>query len=290
MNDNHIKQSPMLTLPGMGGGSNSPLVNKDSSEPYKDIDATSIEGFWDGASDQISGNVWLSKQQHSNLSNANVTMVGSPTYTSSVAGGDGSIGYWSFDGSSQYGWINDLNYAQNGQHGPNNDGKLYEFTCVTWFRTSAGSPNASGSYEFANWAFLDWDRSEAFNWNVGDHGKLQFAGSSNSTCCYDVMGTSTCNDGQWHMGAVVVSPSNSYIKFYLDGQPDGSHTHSFTYMNNGARRWGFFADGSEATSNNGSRNSIYYEGDIAQNALLSEFWSDAKVLTHYTKTRTRFGV
>ena len=28
MNDNHIKQSPMLTLPSLGGGSHSPLVRK----------------------------------------------------------------------------------------------------------------------------------------------------------------------------------------------------------------------------------------------------------------------
>lgn len=34
MNDKHIKQSPMLTLPGLGGGSNSPLVRKASSAPH----------------------------------------------------------------------------------------------------------------------------------------------------------------------------------------------------------------------------------------------------------------
>ena len=289
MNNNHIKQSPMLTLPGMGGGSNSPLVNKDSSGPYKDVDATSIEGFWDGASDQISGSVWNSKQQHSNLSNANITMVGA-TYTSSVTGGDGSIGYWTFNGNGHYGWINDLNYAVNGQHGPSNNGRCSEITCIVWYRTSAGSPNASGAYQFDNWAFLDWDRSEFFNFNVGDHGRLQFAGDTDVTCCYDVMGTSTSNDGQWHMGAVVASSSNSRIRFYLDGQPDGTHNFSFSYFGAGSRRWGIVADGSEATQNNGTRNGIYYDGDIAQLAFLSEFWDDSKVLAHFTKTRSRFGV
>ena len=257
--------------------------------PYTTINATSIEGFWDGASDQITGSVWKSKFSHPNVTNANVTMINNPTYSPTVPGGDGSIGYWSFNGTSHYGWINDLNYGSSGSHGPQNNGRLYEFVQLAWFRTSYGSANTGGSYDFNNWSWYDWDRSEVIGWNIGSHGKLQFAGRSNVTCCYDIVSDTPCNDGQWHMGVAVISASNGYIKFYLDGQPDGTRNYSFSYFGSGSRRWGFVGDGSEASGNNGGRNSIYYDGDIAQLALLSEFWDDAKVLEHYNKTKTRFG-
>jgi len=260
------------------------------SNPYTDVDATSIEAFWDGAADQISGSVWKSKKSHPNVSNADCTMINNPSYSPVVPGGDGSIGFWRFNGSNQYGWINDLNYGNGGSHGPQNNGRLYEFVCFCWFRTSYGSANSGGSYDFDNWSWYDWDRSEAIGWNIGAHGKLQFAGESNNTCCYDITGDTPANDGQWHFGAVVVSASNGYMKFYLDGVPDGQRNHSFSYFGQGSRRWGFIGDGSEATSNNGGRNSIYYDGDIAQLGLISEFWSDAQVLDHYTRTRSRLGV
>tara|TARA_B100001093_G_scaffold507138_1_gene567204 strand:+ start:983 stop:1855 length:873 start_codon:yes stop_codon:yes gene_type:complete len=290
MNNNHIKQSPMLTLPGMGGGSNSPLVRKKaSSGPYKDVDATSVECFWDGASDQISGTVWNSKRQHPNLSNANITMSGS-SYTSSVTGGDGSIGYWSFDGVDDYGWINDLNYGSSGSHGPSNNGQLTNFTMGTWFKTSYGTPNSSGTWDNQNWSWLDWDRSEVISWNIGTAGKLQFSGYSNNGGYLDITGNGTYNNGQWHFGVCTVSSINNQIKFYGDGQPDGTHSYSYSYFGAGSRRWGIIGDGSEATANNGQKNSFWYNGDIAQQFLINEVWTDAKVLAHFTKTRSRFGV
>tara|TARA_B100001564_G_scaffold294684_1_gene259579 strand:- start:188 stop:844 length:657 start_codon:yes stop_codon:yes gene_type:complete len=217
-------------------------------------------------------------------------MINNPVFSPSVPGGDGSIGFWNFNGSNQYGWINDLNYGNGGSHGPQNNGRLYEFVCFCWFRTTSGSPNSGGNYDFDNWSWFDWDRSEAIGWNIGNHGKLQFAGESNVTCCYDLTGDTTLNDGQWHFGAVVVSANNGYIKFYADGQPDGTRSNSFSYFGQGSRRWGFIGDGSEAGGNNGTRNQIYYNGDIAQLALISEFWDDAKVLDHYNRTKSRFGI
>ena len=299
-----LKNYLTADLPTSGNSVGTLIWNTDSQEvqvwdgtawvklnnPYKDVDATSVEAFWDGAPDQVSGNIWLSKRNHPNISNANCTMINNPVFSPSVPGGDGSIGFWNFNGSSQYGWINDLNYGNGGSHGPQNNGRLYEFVCFCWFRTTSGSANSGGSYDFDNWSWFDWDRSEAIGWNIGNHGKLQFAGDSNVTCCYDVTGDTTLNDGQWHFGAVVVSANNGYIKFYADGQPDGTRSYSFSYFGQGTRRWGFIGDGSEAGGNNGTRNSIYYNGDIAQLALISEFWDDAKVLDHYNRTKSRFGI
>ena len=279
--------SPILSLPSLRAGVG-------ASAPFTGIDATlsRIEAFWDGAPDQIDGTKWLSKYQHPNLANADVTMINGTVYNDTVTTGDGSIGYWAFNGTSQYGWINDLNYGTLGSHGNSNNGRMGEITFIVWFRTSYGTPNAGAAWDNSNWSWLDWDRSECLSYNIGAGGKIQFSGESNTNvgAYYDITGDTPCNDGNWHMASVVISSSNSYIKFYLDGEPDGTRTYSFSTMCEGARRWGFMGDGSEAAGNNGARNNIYYEGDIAQMALLSEFWSDAQIKNHFTKTRSRFGV
>ena len=258
--------------------------------PYKTLDTTAqIECFWDGAPDQISGSVWLSKEAHPNVSHANCTMINGPSYNA-VTTGDGSIGYWNFNGSNQYGWINDLNYSNNGQHGPDNNGRLSNFTMGIWFRTSYGSPNSGGGWDSGNWSWLDWDRSEVVSWNIGTAGKLQFSGYANTGGYWDITGDATYNNGQWHFGVCTVSSTNNQVKFYGDGQPDGTRSVNHSYFGARTRRWGFIGDGSEAGGNNGSRNQVYYEGDIAQLFMFNEVWSDAKVNEHYQKTRGRFGV
>jgi len=258
--------------------------------PYKTLDTTAqIECFWDGAPDQISGSVWLSKEAHPNVSHANCTMINGPTYNA-VTTGDGSIGYWNFNGSNQYGWINDLNYSNSGQHGPDNNGRLSNFTMGIWFRTSYGSPNSGGGWDSGNWSWLDWDRSEVVSWNIGTAGKLQFSGYANTGGYWDITGDATYNNGQWHFGVCTVSSTNNQVKFYGDGQPDGTRSVNHSYFGARTRRWGFIGDGSEAGGNNGSRNQVYYEGDIAQLFMFNEVWSDAKVNEHYQKTRGRFGV
>ena len=252
--------------------------------PYKPLDTTpQIQGFWDGAPDQISGNVWLSKEAHPNAGNANCTMINGPSYNA-VTTGDGSIGYWNFNGSNQYGWINDLNYSNSGQHGPDNNGRLSNFTMGIWFRTSYGSPNSGGGWDSGNWSWLDWDRSEVVSWNIGTAGKLQFSGYANTGGYWDITGDATYNNGQWHFGVCTVSSTNNQVKFYGDGQPDGTRSVNHSYFGARTRRWGFIGDGSEAGGNNGSRNQVYYEGDIAQLFMFNEVWSDAKVNEHYQKT------
>ena len=274
---------PLLSLPSLRTGVG-------AKTPYKTLDTTAqIECFWDGAPDQISGNVWLSKEAHPNAGNANCTMINGPSYNA-VTTGDGSIGYWNFNGSNQYGWINDLNYSNSGQHGPNNNGRLNNFTIGIWFRTSYGSPSSGSGWDSGNWSWLDWDRSEVVSWNIGTAGKLQFSGYANTGGYWDITGDATYNNGQWHFGVCTVSSTNNQVKFYGDGQQDGTRSVNHSYFGARTRRWGFIGDGSEAGGNNGSRNQVYYEGDIAQLFMFNEVWSDAKVNEHYQKTRGRFGV
>jgi len=274
---------PLLSLPSLRTGVG-------AKTPYKTLDTTAqIECFWDGAPDQISGSVWLSKAAHPNAGNANCTMINGPSYNA-VTTGDGSIGYWNFNGSNQYGWINDLNYGPSGQHGPNNNGRLNNFTIGIWFRTSYGSPSSGSGWDSGNWSWLDWDRSEVISWNIGTGGKLQFSGYADTGGYWDITGDATHNNGQWHFGGCTVSSSNNQVKFYSDGQPDGTRTVNHSYFGRRTRRWGFIGDGSEAGGENGNRNNVYYEGDIAQLFMFNEVWSDAKFAEHYQKTRGRFGV
>ena len=260
------------------------------NNPYTDIDATSVEAFWDGASDQVSGNVWFSKRQHPNVSHANCTMINNPIYSPTVPGGDGSIGFWNFNGSNQYGWINDLNYSNGGQHGPSNNGRLTNFSMGIWFRTTYGTPSTGGGWDSGNWSWLDWDRSEVISWNIGTAGKLQFSGYANTGGYWDITGDRTYNDGQWHFGVCTVSSTNNQVKFYGDGTADGTRSVNHSYFGARTRRWGFIGDGSEAGGNNSSRNNVYYDGDIAQLFLINEVWTDEKIATHYNKTKGRFGL
>jgi len=257
--------------------------------PVLDVDPRYIECFYDGNVKYIDGSTWKSAA-HSELvcnnpNRANVEMVGGPTYTQL-----GTTGYWTFNGTSQYGYIRNLNYGANGEHGPSQNGRLPELTCGSWFRTTYDSGEGGPNYASSNWSWLDWDRSEVISWNISGGGYLNFAGRSNVTCCYDVYGNTKLNDGQWHFGVVVASSSGGYIRFYVDGEVDRNWPNTFSYFGAGTRRWGFVADGSEAGSENAGRNSIYYEGDLSQTFLLSTNWSDEQVKQHWEKTKARYGL
>jgi len=131
-------------------------------------------------------------------------------------------------------------------------------TCV-WFNTSF-----SGVSYNDNWSFLDFDRSEYFNFYLrGDTGALEFATTRNGTQDDFTANTSGLNDGNWHYGCAVYDGTNKYI--YLDGNLDGANTspaHGAGSLGSGAVRYAFIGDGSEATTLNGTRNNFWYEGSI----------------------------
>ena len=53
-------------------------------------------------------NTWSSSNAHPNVSNADCIMQNSPTWNASITGGDGTMGYWNFNGSSQYTQCGDI--------------------------------------------------------------------------------------------------------------------------------------------------------------------------------------
>ncbi|NOZ68902.1 MAG: DUF2341 domain-containing protein [Deferribacteres bacterium] len=95
----------------------------------------------------------------------------------------------SFDGSGDYLAIRNLNYTTRGG--------ISALTVCVWFNTSFG-----GSGWVSNWALVDFDRSEYYNFFVyGDTGELGFATSANGIV--DMRGNTPANDGRWHYGCIV---------------------------------------------------------------------------------------
>lgn len=157
---------------------------------------------------------------------------------------------YSFDGTNDYIAL-DMHYADGAS--------IPKFTVVVWYRTSASS---SGMMQ--NWSFFDFDRSEWFNCYVrADNGKLAFSGADGINDNFDIHGNTVSNDGQWHQGVVIYDSDNDYVKFYVDGNHDGTVNYSnMQPISDNNTRYGIIGDGSEATTFNGSRNGFYYDGLI----------------------------
>jgi len=212
-----------------------------------DPSGTSWWGFEEGSGGRGSNVV-------DSLNYANATLWGRtasdyPTYDV------GKVGSYSleFDGSNDFVYINDeMHFTQTNE--------ITEVTVSCWFKTFY----SGGSYS-SNWAFFDFDRSEYFNFYIDPRdGKIGFSTSANGhSGQHDFYGTTTgLNDGQWHFASVVYDGVDKII--YVDGVEDNRAINVYGGDGIGTTtdRWGFFGDGSEATSVNGGRNNIYYSGNI----------------------------
>ena len=89
------------------------------------------------------------------------------------------------------------------------------------------------------------------------------------------------------------SVANQEIKFYGDGVLLATKTAngSMTALGSGSNRYGFIGDGSEATTENGDRNLLYFTGDMALLHFYdSKCLSSAEILQNFNAARSRFGV
>ena len=80
---------------------------------------------------------------------------------------------------------------------------------------------------------------------------------------------------------------------YVDGEVDRIHTANgnMTALGSGGTRFGIVGDGSEAGSEGGGGNGIYYDGDIG----IIQFYEGrtltaSEVKQNYNATRGRFGM
>lgn len=118
-----------------------------------------------------------------------------------------------------------------------------------------------------NWAFLDFDRSEYFNFSIKGNGGLRFSYSNGGTI-YDLDGsTNGMNDGLPKLGVAVY---DNTLTNETEIRADGMRDYQNDNLTNGATlgsantRYGIVGDGSEASGFNSSTNGNYYGGEIAE--------------------------
>ncbi|GEM_PF-780243 len=157
-----------------------------------------------------------------------------------------------FDGSNHYFPVNASLFYDNST-------SLDNLAIFSVFKT-----DYSGS-ENNNWAFLDFDRSEFFNFYILGTGELGLSYTGSGTS--DIYGVTTLNDDQPHIGSGIYQNSlvNESILRY-DGIEDLATDDVGTGMSIGTSltRYGFIGDGSEADVYDGSRNGIFYDGQLGE--------------------------
>jgi len=162
----------------------------------------------------------------------------------------------SFDGNNDYAAIQDMYYTDVGE--------ISRLTVSAWVKV----PLDGGS-----WSIVDFDRSEYYTCAVGLNGVsaegdyVGFHTRGSSGGIKDMWSTSTIRDNDWHHIVWVFNSSEvNDKKIYIDGQLDSQQDAYSTNVNlgSGANRYGFFGDGSEASSYNANRNGIYYQGYMDQ--------------------------
>ena len=108
-----------------------------------------------------------------------------------------------------------------------------------------------------------------------------------------MVGTKRNNDGNFHYIGYTFSVANQEIVMYVDGEVDRIHTAkgNMTALGSGGTRFGLVGDGSEAGTEGGTGNGIYYDGDIG----IIQFYEGrtltaSEVKQNYNATRGRFGM
>ncbi len=217
------------------------------------------------------------------MGNYNATVKGNPQI---VGGGqqiigDGCLELDQNDGTNDYLAIQNQYYQGHNQ--------IPELTVCVWYKTS----ETTGGWT-NNWAFFDFDRSEYFNFFIRpDTGRLGF--SSVAAPAYNSYNdqesiTRDLNDGSWHFGCAKYDGTDKYL--YIDnGQEDdveynphngnpigvGDDADYGGTENNDDPRYGFIGDGSEATTEDGSRNNLYYHGSLDEIRYFEESLSPERI-------------
>ena len=163
---------------------------------------------------------------------------------------NGKIGYALDFNNADYIALNNLSYTGLGE--------IDTLTVSSWIRTSfVGTP--VGVWE--NWAIVDFDRSEYFNFYITRFGRLGFSSAKDSITDFETLISNQLNDGAWHYACAVYDQDS--ISLYIDGDlANRQSNRHFPGMGTGNLRYGFLGDGSEAGAYNGTRNELYYDGEM----------------------------
>lgn len=179
-------------------------------------------------------------------------------------------GFFTFNGSNHYAYIKTLKLTST----------ISEMSVFAWVKTTYNS-GTPGVWDSGNWSIFDYDRSEKFQLTISNAGEVAMAGNTSDRgniginsgsgfsgqCCFDIVGTTRINDGNWHYVGYTYSVNDQKIILYVDGVVDKTYNADGTMAAlgtaNSSSRYGFLGDGSEASSENSSRNGIYFDGGIA---------------------------
>lgn len=200
--------------------------------------------------------------------------------------------YFTFDGVDDRAYVKTKKYEVGDL--------IREMSVFAWIRTSynGGTP---GVWANNNWSILDYDRSEYFSFAINDSGEVQMNGGTNSvgnitgaSANFDLLSSATVNDGNWHYVGWTFSVSKQQIVFYIDGAVDRTLTAdgTMTPLGDGATftRYGIIGDGSEADTEGGAGNSLYFEGDISQIHFYDgESLTAAQVLHNFNYRKSAYG-
>ncbi|MDA9887515.1 cadherin domain-containing protein, partial [Flavobacteriaceae bacterium] len=187
--------------------------------------------------------------------------------------------YFDFDGSNDYAAIENLNYSSGFS--------LTELSVFAWVKTTYNN-GILNVWDSNNWSIVDFDRSEQFNLSISGKGQVAMSGRPGNNggignSYFDIVGTQTVNDGNWHHIGYTYSVSNQKIVFYVDGQIDKTYAANGNLNGLGAsRRYGFIGDGSEAGGYNGSKNDVFYDGSIATIELYHTALSPEEIAQNFS--------
>ncbi|NIJ45705.1 hypothetical protein FHR24_002173, partial [Wenyingzhuangia heitensis] len=163
---------------------------------------------------------------------------------------------FTFDGVEDYLAVQALNYT--------NGSSISDLYAFVVYRTGYSGSSTS------NWAFLDFDRSESYSLSVGGSGLLRMSYQS-AGAIIDADASTVTNNNSPHIGTFIFDNSlTNETQMRADGKLDYNQNRVSTDININANRYGFVGDGSEATSENGTRNDIYYDGEIAEIILFDK--------------------
>ena len=167
-----------------------------------------------------------------------------------------------FDGTNDYLPIENLFYQTNALSG---------FLACAVFQTDFVGWGYNG-----NWSLLDFDRSDYFNFYVrGDDGRV--AMSYRGWATRDIDGTSAVNDGQpqiacvWYNNSIV---NDTLISVWGTVEVNSNIESTSQTIGINSTRYGFLGEWSEATTFDGNRNSIWYDGAISEMLYFDQAVSD----------------
>ena len=163
---------------------------------------------------------------------------------------------FSFDGADDFFAVETLNYASG-----STISDLYVFVVYKTGFSGGGNDN---------WAFLDFDRDNAYGVYVRGDGKLGMS-YKRGTNAQDSQGIQVTNNNEPHIGTFIFDNAfDEETRFKVDGKLDRSFDRTNSDITVTTDRYGFVGDGSEASSENGAKNNRFYDGGIAEVILFDK--------------------